>query len=229
MAKQYAIFDLDDTLLDFTRGEAESITKLLKQCGITDIQRGLETYTRVNLQVWQQIEQGAAREPLLEQRFTQAFNKLGVTVNGAALEQQYSQMLDHNYYTLQGAPQLLRQLQQAGVHLIVGTNGVKSTQLNRLTGAGLTSYFEQVVISEDVGYAKPDERFFTPIFRQHPALTKANTLMIGDRLQSDILGARHADLDNVWFNPHHRVNQEGYQPTYEVDDFDGLKQLLLAE
>jgi len=228
MVKKYAIFDLDDTLLDFTRGEVENITQLLHQYGVQDVQRGLATYTQVNLQVWGQIEQGAERAPLLEQRFTQTFARLGVVVDGATIAAQYSQLLDHNYYTLAGAAPFLRRLKQAGVHLIVGTNGVKTTQLHRLAGSGLTPYFDQVVISDDVGYAKPDERFFQPIFDQHPALNKANTLMIGDRLQSDVLGALHANLDNVWFNPRHQLNHEAYRPTYEVDGFAPLQKLLLA-
>ena len=66
---KYVIFDLDDTLLDFSRGEHEGILNLLKKYGITDLQHGLQVYQAHNHWVWSQIEHGADPEPLLNQRF----------------------------------------------------------------------------------------------------------------------------------------------------------------
>ncbi|MGX6427925.1 YjjG family noncanonical pyrimidine nucleotidase [Levilactobacillus yonginensis] len=226
---KYAIFDLDDTLLDFTRGENEGITHLLKKYGVTDIQAGFKTYLNINHAVWQAIEQGAPREQLLNERFTRTFAAMGLAVDGATVEEQYNVILDHNYYILAGADSLLQTLRAAGMTLVVATNGTKSIQLNRLNGSGLRQHFDSLFISEDIGYTKPDSRFFAPIFRHYPDLTSANTLMIGDRLQSDILGARNAQLHNVWFNPQHHVNQLDFQPTYEVTSYRDLQQLLLAE
>ncbi|WP_341779077.1 YjjG family noncanonical pyrimidine nucleotidase [Levilactobacillus sp. HBUAS70063] len=226
--KKYAIIDLDDTLLDFTRGENEGVTQLLRENGITDVQRGLATYVQINRNIWHQIELGADRKPLLDRRFTQAFGALGVTVDGLALEKQYKSMLDHNYYTLPGAAAFLANLKRAGVTVIAGTNGTKSIQLNRLRGSHLTTYFDNVFISEDVGFDKPDKRFFTPIFAQYPTMSAANTVMIGDSLHSDILGATNAHLDSIWFNPRHVAGSADYRPTHEVDSFTALEQLLLA-
>jgi len=226
--KKYAIIDLDDTLLDFTRGENEGVTQLLKKYGVTDVQRGLATYVQINRNVWHQIELGADRGPLLNTRFTQAFDAMGVAVDGIALEKQYKSMLDHNYYTLPGATALLTALNHAGVTVIAGTNGTKSIQLNRLSGAHLADYFDSIFISEDVGYDKPDARFFAPIFKQYPAMSAANTVMVGDSLHSDILGATNAHLDSIWFNPRHTAASAMYRPTHEVDSFTALKQLLLA-
>lgn len=226
--KKYAIFDLDDTLLDFTRGETEGVTSILKTHGAPDVQAALQTYLGINHTIWQQIEQGADRGPLLDTRFAKTFATLGMSVDGVALEAQYKGMLNHNYYILPGATALLDQLTQAGVTIIAGTNGTKSVQESRLVGSHLTHYFDNVFISEDVGYDKPDQRFFAPIFTQYPAMTSENTLMVGDSLRSDILGAINAGLDNVWFNPHHVANTATYQPTYETATYPDLAQILLA-
>ena len=226
--KKFAIIDLDDTLLDFTRGENEGVTQLLQENGVTDIQRGLATYVQINQRIWHQIELGADRKPLLDRRFTQAFGALGVTVDGLALEKQYKAMLDHNYYTLPGATAFLTNLQRAGVTVIAGTNGTKSIQLNRLRGSRLTAYFDSVFISEDVGFDKPDKRFFAPIFAQYPTMSAANTVMIGDSLHSDVLGATNAHLDSIWFNPRHATGSADYHPTHEADSFAVLENLLLA-
>ena len=224
---KYVIFDLDDTLLDFSRGEHEGILNLLKKYGITDLQHGLQVYQAHNHWVWSQIEHGADPEPLLNQRFAVVFQRLGVTVNGPALQHEYSTILDHNFYILPGATTLLTDLQQAGLNLIVGTNGVTTTQLSRLQGSGLAQYFPQVFISADLGVAKPDPRFFTAIFDRNPAMTHSNTIMVGDNLGSDINGAIQAQLKNIWFNPQHRPNDKSYQPTYTVDNFQQLEKILL--
>lgn len=226
--KKYAIFDLDDTLLDFSRGETEGITKIFQENGVTDIAPLMQTYLTINHDIWHQIEQGADRGPLLDTRFARTFATVGLTVDSIALEREYKAMLAHNYYTLPGASDLLSHLKQAGLTIIVATNGTKSVQESRLAGAGITPFFDQIFISEDVGYDKPDQRFFAPIFQAYPALTRANSLMIGDSLRSDILGARNAGLDNVWYNPRHTTNTSAVVPTYEAHAFTDLAQFLLA-
>lgn len=163
---KYAIFDLDDTLLDFKRGEREGLTKIMTKYGVSDLKQGFDTYTKINHQVWQAIEQGQARDALLNTRFSKAFNLLGIKVDGAAVEAEYRSSLDTNFYKLQGVDELLSDLKAAGVHLLVGTNGVKETQLRRLKGSGLEHYFEDYFISEDIGFAKPDKRFFEPMFKK---------------------------------------------------------------
>jgi len=226
--KKYAIFDLDDTLLDFTRGETEGVTAIFNQYGVTDVAAAMTTYLTINHDIWHRIEQGAARGPLLDTRFARTFATLGMQVDGVALEAEYKGMLNHNYYTLPGATAFLTGLAQAGVTLIAGTNGTKSVQESRLAGSRITRFFDDVFISEDVGYDKPDSRFFAPIFTAYPTLTSANALMIGDSLRSDIQGATNAGLANVWFNPHHTPNSAALQPTYEVDSYAALTKLVLA-
>ena len=226
--KKYAIFDLDDTLLDFTRGETEGVTAILNQYGAPDVSAAMDTYLTINHGIWQRIEQGADRGPLLDTRFARTFAAFGMTVDGPAIEAQYKSMLNHNYYTLPGATAFLTQLAQAGVTLIAGTNGTKSVQESRLAGSGIAAFFDQIYISEDVGYDKPDQRFFAPIKAAYPAMTATNTLMVGDSLRSDIQGAINAGLANVWFNPHHTANPAACRPTFEADSYAGLTQLILA-
>lgn len=224
---KYVIFDLDDTLLDFTRGEHEGLTYLLKKYGVTDLQQGLTVYQTHNHWVWGQIEQGADPQPLLNQRFAIVFKQLGLTVNGPELQREYNTILAHNFYTIPGATALLTDLKSAGLKLLVGTNGVKATQLSRIQGAGLAPYFQQIFISADIGVAKPDPRFFEAIFKQNPAMTHENTVMVGDNLVSDINGALQAQLKSIWFNPQHRVNTQPYQPTETVANYHQLERLLL--
>lgn len=227
--KKYVILDLDDTLLDFTRGEIEGVTTLLAEHGVTDTARGLQVYQTINTAIWQQIEQGAPREPLLNTRFAKAFGALGISVDGAALERRYHAMLDHNFYVLPGAQDFLDTLQKGQLTLVGGTNGTKTIQLNRLEGSGIAGYFDRLFISQDLGVDKPDPAFFNAIFAAYSDMTAANTIMVGDHLASDIQGALNGHLDSIWYNPHHDINSEGIQPTYEVDSYAAAEHVLLDD
>lgn len=224
--RKYIILDLDDTLLDFTRGEIEGVTTLLTEQGVTDIAHGLQVYQAINTTVWQQIEQGAPRESLLNTRFAKAFGALGIQVDGVALERRYHAMLDHNFYVLPGARDFLNTLQNRQFTLIAGTNGTKTIQLNRLEGSGIAGYFDRFFISQDLGVDKPDPAFFAAIFATYPDMTSDNTIMIGDHLASDIQGALNSHLDSIWYNPHHDANPAGILPTYEVASYTAAEQLL---
>ena len=224
---KYAIFDLDDTLLDFYRDEVEGVRRLMKEQGVQDIEHGLQVYLSINKHVWEQIEQGHPSQKLLDTRFSIAFSKLEITVDGKELEAQYRNILNHNFYTIDGSEQLLQDLKSAGLKLFVGTNGVKRTQLDRLDGSHLGQYFDDCFISDDIGFTKPDKRFFSPIFKRYKDITYQNTIMIGDSLKSDILGANEVGLQNIWFNPHQIVNNMDFKPTYEVQTYQQVENILI--
>ncbi|WP_125588012.1 YjjG family noncanonical pyrimidine nucleotidase [Companilactobacillus jidongensis] len=223
---KYVIFDLDDTLFDFHRGEVEGVRKLMKQEGVQHVDQGLQIYLSINKHVWEQIELGEPSQKLLDTRFALAFSKLGITVDGKELELQYREILNHNFYTINGAEQLLQDLKSVGTTLIVGTNGVKKTQLDRLDGSHLGQYFDDYFISDDIGFTKPDKRFFRPIFKRYPTITNKNTIMVGDNLNSDILGAKRVGLKNIWFNPQRNINSLDFKPTYEVQTYQQVENII---
>ncbi|EFL94771.1 HAD superfamily hydrolase [Pediococcus acidilactici] len=224
---KYAIFDLDDTLLDFKKGERIKATEVLRKYGVQDLTTGLATYTKINQQVWEAIEQGAPRDQVLKTRFSKTFAALGVDGDGVAAEREYRQRLATSYYQFEGAQALLRDLKSAGIRLMVGTNGVKKTQLSRLAGSKLDQYFIDCFISEDVGYAKPDERFFAPIKHKYADMSFQNTAMVGDRLQSDILGANQAGFKSIWYNPQQIAVDAPIKPTAVAHSYDQLRELML--
>ncbi len=222
------IFDLDDTLLDFYKGEVDGVTSILKENGIDDIDLGFQTYLKINQEVWKKIESGAPRQPLLDTRFSQTLSTFGVNSDGQQLEKQYRNMINHNYHTLTGAEEFLAQLRDHNFNLIVGSNGVKQTQIERLRGSGLLKYFSSLFISEDVGYSKPDKKFFNAIIQSSNEISPENSIMIGDRLQSDILGANRVGIDSIWFNPNHQQNQMNYKPKYTVYNYNQILNIVLA-
>ena len=107
------------------------------------------------------------------------------------------------------------------LHII--TNGFEEAQHKKLKSADLSKYFSNIIISEHTGYRKPDVRIF------HYASESVNAscsdcLMIGDGLVVDILGAKEAGWDTVYFNPAKIPHRE--KPTFEISSLDALMQIL---
>lgn len=77
------------------------------------------------------------------------------------------------------------------------TNGASCLQREKLRASGLEEFFDVVVVSGDVGEAKPSA---LPFQAALSALDAAHAVMIGDSVEKDIAGARSAGLDAVWVN-----------------------------
>jgi putative hydrolase of the HAD superfamily len=83
--------------------------------------------------------------------------------------------------------------------LVLVTNGAACLQREKLAASGLGDYFEAVVVSEDLGVAKPDAAVFEHAMSMIDA-DPGQTVMIGDSLAKDVEGALAAGLRAVWVN-----------------------------
>jgi FMN phosphatase YigB (HAD superfamily) len=80
-----------------------------------------------------------------------------------------------------------------------------------------------MVISEECGFSKPDRRIFDYTFNLlNRSATNSRTLMIGDKLETDILGAQNIEIDSCWFNPNKDANTTSISPTYEIQNIFDL-------
>lgn len=230
---QYLIFDLDDTLLDFKRGEREGLRQVLTQEGLTgaDLTVAMTTYEKINRQLWQAYEeQKIDKAAIHNSRFNQLMTTLGLPHHdGQAMEARFRAALNQNNYLIPYAKDLLASLQDKGYTLIAGTNGETRTQQLRLEHTGLGAYFDQVYISDQLGVAKPAAGFFETIFAANPAMTRQNTVMIGDGLASDMRGAHDYGLATIWVNLGGRLDRPAdLVPTAEVHDLQSVIDCLEA-
>ena len=97
------------------------------------------------------------------------------------------------------AKEMLDILQAKGYRLFAASNSFGHLQRNRLERAGILHYFEDTFISMDIGYDKPDIRFFREALRR-ASLQPNEVLMIGDSMTTDILGAKAAGIDALYFD-----------------------------
>jgi putative hydrolase of the HAD superfamily len=107
------------------------------------------------------------------------------------------------------------------VKVAIITNGSTQRQKAKIMNTRLESCFDTIIISEEVGFSKPDKRIF------ELALHKLNVqpedaLFVGDDLEKDIAGCQHSHIKGIWFNPNRIKNDTDIKPYTEIDSFDRL-------
>lgn len=227
MIYKFLLFDLDHTLLDFDAAEDVALSHLLKEEGVEDIQAYKNYYVPMNKTLWKDLElKKITKQELVNTRFAKLFAHFGIEKDGAYLAERYQFFLSKQGQIFPGVEDLLKKLIHQGFELYAATNGITYIQTGRLEQSGLAPYFNQVFISEQLQTQKPDALFYEKIGQQIAGFSKEKTLMIGDSLTADIQGGNNAGIDTIWYNPHHLENKTQAQPTYEVDSYQALLEIL---
>jgi 2-haloacid dehalogenase len=219
-------FDADDTLLDFGAAESLALSLLFKDQEI-ELTNELEAhYKEFNQELWRSLEDGKIeRDELLNTRFSLFFKEYGKEVDGALLEKNYRRYLEEGYQLVDGAIELVKDLQHK-YDLYMVTNGVSKTQDKRLRASGLQPFFKNVFVSEDTGFQKPMKEYFDYVFERIPNFSLEHGLIVGDSLSSDIRGGILAGMDTCWFNPKKKPNNTKMEPTYQIQKLEELYQIL---
>lgn len=221
---KYVFFDLDDTLLDFKRAERESIAATLDEFGLDSGEDTVKRYSEINDGLWKRLERGEfTREHLLSERFRILLRELGSSVSARDMRDAYEGRLASSYFMLEGAKEILDTI-YTRYRLYIASNGILQVQRKRIAGAGISRYFENVFISEELGAEKPSELFFERAFSKIPGFRKEHAIIIGDSLTSDIAGGAAAGIKTCYFNPKRKAHNAS--PTFEITRLSMLETLL---
>lgn len=202
---KHILLDLDDTIFDFQAGEAFAIEKMLKEFKLEPSLENIHAYNHHNRELWKGIESGeTTKTELLQQRFPTFLAKFGLDIpleEGLAIDDRFRDYLVKGTQFMPGAQDFLKALKELHqVKIYAATNGVGKTQRGRLQRLGLEDYFDKLYISEEIGYNKPDKRFFDFIIKDLAPQNLSEVVMIGDSLTSDMEGSRRSGLEAIWFN-----------------------------
>ena len=227
MKYKVLIFDLDNTLLDYDRTENYALDKTLVFYGIEPSQQLKESYRTINEENWKLFEKGEiSSETLRVRRFDQFGDFHGFGWNAAEVSRNYLKFLGEGGFLLDGARPLIDDLRQ-DFRLVSVTNGISDVQRDRLRNAGLEDVFSPLVISDEVGFAKPDERIFAFLCEKAGIEDRREALMIGDSLSSDIRGALNAGIPCCWYNPAGYELPEGFNPDFIISNLDEIRDIVL--
>jgi len=230
-AYRHLFFDLDHTLWDFETNAHETLAQLFEEydlgrLGKFTFAQFSQRYSEVNQALWRLYQSNkVTQQQLREARFTRTLKRLGVAETDvpAGISGRFTTILPRKAAVFPHTHEVLAYLQQKGYRLHLITNGFEDVQHIKLASSRLTAYFEEVITSEHSGHLKPDPRMFAHALARTGA-TAAESLMIGDNLECDVLGAYNAGIDQVYFNPARR--RHFAQTTYEIASLDELRNFL---
>jgi len=232
MRKKYdcLLFDLDNTLLNFDKSSEEAFHHLITNHSDLDSHPDLyKEYSKVNHELWEMREQGLITAAALkEKRWALFFEK--VKLKGLEAEEANRLYFEHiasSVHFVPFAKELLDAL-KAHFRLILVTNGLSEVQRPRLANAGLTEYFEHIIISDEISCAKPQQAFFDYSHTKMNFPDKERVLVIGDTLKSDIRGARAFGYKTCWFNHDGLLNEGSDQPDFEIRKLEELLAFVMV-
>ncbi len=219
--------DLDDTLLDFKASEKLSFTKLFEQIYKPDrIEQIHQSYKKINHKLWQLVEANKMTKDLLKyERFKLTFLEQKIDLNYEDFAKKYLDLLPENVVLIHGAEELCHSIKKKG-QLVIITNGIEETQRLRIKNSPLEKFIDILAVSEECGFAKPDVRFFDYTAKKVMGFAKEETIMIGDRLETDIVGAHQFGIDSIWYNPENNINESNVLPTWSFEKLQEISHLL---
>lgn len=218
----WILFDADETL--FTFDAFGGLQRMFLDYSVTFTAEDFQDYQAVNKPLWVDYQNGAISALQLQhQRFEGWAERLSVPAGD--LNAAFLNAMAEICVPLPGAVSLLNALKYK-VKMGIITNGFTALQQIRLERTGLRDYFDLLVISEQVGVAKPDRKIFDYAFEKMGNPPRERVLMVGDTAESDILGGINAGIATCWLNAHGRNLPEGVTPTWEVASLSELERLL---
>ena len=228
MPYRFALFDADNTLLDFTRAEYEAICSCLITRGVRHDKAAIKLYSAINDGYWKKLEKGlTTREALRVDRFRDFFAAVGYRGDPVAMADDYLLALSRQSFLMEDALELIQSL-HGKCKLYIVTNGITSVQKSRFGGCMLAPYFDHCFISEEMGCAKPERVFFEKVAEAIPNFDPREALVIGDSLSSDILGGINAGMDTCWYNPKGKPAPVGMEITHTVRHLKEIRSIILG-
>ena len=216
------LIDLDHTLFDSDGSEYAAFAQAMSIAGVEQVDGYAKFFRCINLKLWREVEHGRMSPQQVKLlRFEQLVKETALDANACDMAEAYVVGLAENGELYPGALDVLEALAE-NASLALVTNGLSEVQRVRIERTGILPYFNAVVISAEVGTAKPAQEIFDITFAQLSAPMKESAVMVGDNLVSDIRGGTNYGISTCWYNPRRRQPGPYDRITHEILTLDGL-------
>ncbi len=231
MKKYKHIFiDLDRTLWDFDKSAAQTFNEIfekhqLQKYGVSSVEAFTATYNKHNDILWRMYRDGEIiKEILSVKRWFLTLEEFGI-VDGelaAQIAEDYIAKSPLKVNLFPYTHEILTYLKSKyTLHLI--TNGFEEVQQVKIDASDLRKYFKEVITSEMAGCKKPDPRIFEFAMNRAGAEVE-ESLMVGDDLRVDILGAKGVEMDQIFVN--YPANTHDEEIAFEVNNLKEIENIL---
>ena len=189
---KHIFFDLDHTLWDFEKNSELALQKVFTKQNITlSLDLFLEVYKPINFEFWRLFRnEKVTKSELRYGRLKKTFDALNYSISDDLIDIiaiEYIEFLPDFNYLFDGTFEILDYL-KAKYKLHIITNGFEEVQLKKLKTSKIIDYFDAIITSESVGVKKPNPKVFKYSLKLANA-KKENSIMIGDSIEADVLGA----------------------------------------
>ena len=218
----WLLFDADGTLFDFDRAEAAALEHTFADLNLGFASDTLATYKELNEALWKAFERGEVSQATIKtKRFADLLAAVKLEADVAAMSQHYTRHLANGQYLLEEALETVQALAEKCRMMII-TNGLQEVQRPRFSSSVLMPYFQDLLVSGELGVAKPAPEIFDIAFERMGQPAKTEVLMIGDSLSSDIQGGVNYGIDTCWFNPSAKANPRALPIRHEISQLGEL-------
>lgn len=218
------LFDLDDTLCDYASARAQRLRIVFTEALATQP----EGTASIDLDTL--IAESIAIQPHGSDHFGSLLGRFGIT-DPAVIERARTWYRTNRFYGLRlfdDAFDTLHAIRAAVPHRRIGivTNGPADVQRDKIALLNLTAAVDFVLISEEIGIAKPDPAIFAEALRL-ASVRPDEAIVVGDSPEFDIAGASAAGIRAIWLNRTGRPWPPDLPPAaYEVHSLAALRHLL---
>lgn len=202
----HLFFDLDDTLWDFQANAHEALMDLFEKHQLnryfTTFDQFYHLYEPKNIELWVAYGAGTITKDFLSlERFSYPLRSVGIHNKPFArlLNTDFLVIMTTKTKLIPHAKEVLEELRAHAYNLTIVSNGFRDVQYDKLRNSGLIHYFDTIVLSEEVGFMKPDPRFFQYALDKNAVAAK-DVLLVGDNYEADIVGARQMGIEALYFD-----------------------------
>ncbi|MCA1561661.1 MAG: HAD-IA family hydrolase [Acidobacteria bacterium] len=225
------LFDLDDTLFDHYLCTRTALGVLHNR---HECFRALDfaTFEHAHGQYLEELHQSVLEGRLdldaaRTERFKRLYARAGVKADpemvataAAAYRHEYKAART----AVAGAEGLLTRVRDYA-RIGVVSNNVREEQEEKLRHCGLDRFVDALVVSEEVGAAKPDPEIFR-VALERLACSADQAVMVGDSWAADIAGARRLGMRAIWFNRGRRPSPEPESLIQEITAFEPVEDAI---
>lgn len=231
MKYRHLFFDLDHTLWDFEANARATLKELheslhLEERGINDFELFHKNYLAHNEKLWERYRNGYIKQDELRVKRMQ-LSLLDFKIADEELAKKMGELfldlLPTRTILFPDAKEILAYLKNKNYELHLITNGFEKTQHNKLKHSGLNEFFKEVITSEGSNSLKPNKDIFEFALNKSGAV-KEESIMLGDSIEVDIIGAMNAGIDQVYIN--HLQIDPPIKPTFTVTTLIQLEEIF---